>query len=114
MIQTYQTMGFTLAIDDFGAGNAGLSLLADLRVDMVKLDMGLVRGCDADRPRRVIIACMARACAELGIQVIAEGIETAAEYATLRGMGLGLFQGYLFARPGFRALPEAHLPAGLS
>jgi EAL domain-containing protein (putative c-di-GMP-specific phosphodiesterase class I) len=114
IIHTYRAMGFTLAIDDFGAGNAGLALLADLRVDMVKLDMGLVRGCDTDRPRRVIIASMVRACAELGIQVVAEGIETAAEYATLRGIGIGLFQGYLFARPGFRTLPAATLPPPLN
>lgn len=110
IIHTFRAMGFTLAIDDFGAGNAGLALLADLRVDMVKLDLGLVRHCDADRTRRVIIANMVRACAELGIQTVAEGIETVAEYATLREIGIGLFQGYLFARPGFRTLPTATLP----
>jgi EAL domain-containing protein (putative c-di-GMP-specific phosphodiesterase class I) len=114
IIETYRAMGFTLAIDDFGAGNAGLSLLADLRVDMVKLDMALVRGCDTDRPRRVIIASMVRACAELGIRVVAEGIETAAEYGALREIGIGLFQGYLFARPGFRTLPAAALPPPLN
>ncbi|TDH58839.1 EAL domain-containing protein [Dankookia rubra] len=114
IIQTYRAMGFTLAIDDFGAGNAGLALLADLRVDLVKLDMGLVRGCDTDRRRRVILASTVQACRELGIAVIAEGIETRDEYVALRGIGIGLFQGYLFARPGFRTLPAATLPASLS
>ena len=113
IVDTYRGMGFAMAIDDFGAGNAGLSLLADITVDWVKLDMGLVRNCDADRTRRIIIASMVRACGELGIGVIAEGIETVAEYTTLREIGVSCFQGYLFARPGFRALPAAALPAGV-
>lgn len=105
IFQAYRAMGFAVAIDDFGAGHAGLSLLADLPVDIVKLDMGLVHGCDQDRARRVILANMVRACGELGVQVIAEGIETAAELATLREIGVTLVQGYLLARPGFRSLP---------
>jgi EAL domain-containing protein (putative c-di-GMP-specific phosphodiesterase class I) len=105
IFQAYRAMGFAVATDDFGAGHAGLALLADLPVDMIKLDMGLVRGCDTDRARRVILAHTVRACGELGVQVIAEGIETEAECATLREMGVTLFQGYLFARPGFGSLP---------
>lgn len=105
IFQVYRQMGFTLAIDDFGAGYAGLELLADMPVDLVKLDMGLVRGCDAHRRRRVILASIVAACRELGVQVVAEGVETAAECATLRDMGIRMFQGYLFARPGFRSLP---------
>ncbi|MBL6081072.1 EAL domain-containing protein [Belnapia sp. T18] len=113
IFQAYRQMGFTLAIDDFGAGHAGLALLADLPVDLVKLDMGLIRGCDTHRPRQVILASITAACRELGVQVVAEGIETAEECATLRGMGIGLFQGYLFARPGFRSLPVPAAVAAL-
>lgn len=105
IFQAYRAMGFAVAIDDFGAGHAGLSLLADLPVDLVKLDMGLVRGCDRDRARRIILASVVRACGELGVQVIAEGIETAEELATLREIGITLVQGFLLARPGFRSLP---------
>ena len=114
IFQAYRAMGFSVAIDDFGAGHAGLTLLADLPVDIVKLDMGLVRGCDRNRARRVILASIVRACGELGVQVIAEGIETAAECATLQEIGVTLFQGYLFARPGFRSLPVPPLPRGVS
>ena len=114
IFHAYRAMGFTVAIDDFGAGYAGLSLLADLEVDVVKLDMGLVRGCDASRPRRVILASVLAACRELGVQVIAEGVETDAECTALREIGVTLFQGYLFAKPGFRSLPVAHQPAGFS
>jgi EAL domain-containing protein (putative c-di-GMP-specific phosphodiesterase class I) len=109
-IAGFRSMGFAVAIDDFGAGNAGLCLLADLHVEIVKLDMGLVRNCDADRTRRIILGSVAGACRALGIEVVAEGVETAAEYAALREMGIGLFQGYFFARPAFRALPVPHLP----
>ncbi|MEN0077386.1 MAG: EAL domain-containing protein, partial [Paracraurococcus sp.] len=105
IFQVYRQMGFTLAIDDFGAGYAGLELLADMPADLVKLDMGLVRGCDTHRRRRIILANIVAACRDLGVQVVAEGVETAAECATLREMGVRLFQGYLFARPGFRSLP---------
>ncbi|SDB36995.1 EAL domain-containing protein [Belnapia rosea] len=105
IFQAYRQMGFTLAIDDFGAGHAGLALLADLPADLVKLDMGLVRGCDTHRARQVILAAMIGACRDLGVQVVAEGIETEAECAILRDMGVDFFQGYLFARPGFRSLP---------
>ncbi len=111
IFQAYRQMGFTLAIDDFGAGHAGLELLADMPVDLVKLDMGLIRDCDTHRRRQIILASIVSACRELGVQVIAEGIETAEECATLRGMGISLFQGYLFARPGFRSLP---VPAGIA
>jgi EAL domain-containing protein (putative c-di-GMP-specific phosphodiesterase class I) len=105
IFEAYRQMGFTLAIDDFGAGHAGLELLADLPVDLVKLDMALIRGCDTHRRRRIILASIVAACRDLGVQVIAEGIETEAECTTLREMGVGLFQGYLFAPPGFRNLP---------
>lgn len=101
----YRRRGFTTAIDDFGAGHSGLNLLADFQPDIVKLDMALTRQIDGDRVRRAIVSGIARFCAELGIGVIAEGIETPAECLALQDLGIGLFQGYLFARPGFESLP---------
>ncbi|QWC55839.1 EAL domain-containing protein [Erythrobacter sp. 3-20A1M] len=105
IIETYQNMGFGTAIDDFGAGYAGLGLLAGIQTDYLKLDMELVRGIDASRPRRLIVEGVVRMARSLGIAVIAEGIETAAEYETLRVLGVRYLQGYHFARPGFRELP---------
>lgn len=101
----YRRQGFTTAIDDFGAGHSGLNLLADFQPDIVKLDMALTRGADTDRVRRAIIAGIVRVCDELGIRVIAEGIETRGECLALRDQGITLFQGYLFARPALEALP---------
>lgn len=107
ILREYQRCGFLTAIDDFGAGYAGLTLLADFRPDIVKLDMALVRGVDASRSRQAITRGMVRICAELGIQVIAEGVETASERDFFLSEGVTLMQGYLFGRPGFRALTAA-------
>lgn len=111
IISAYKEMGFTVAIDDFGAGHAGLSLLADFQPDIVKLDMGLVRGIHLNRSRQVLVKATLGACGDLGIRVVAEGVEVVEEYETLRGLGIGLFQGYLFARPGHGILPEPAYPA---
>jgi EAL domain-containing protein (putative c-di-GMP-specific phosphodiesterase class I) len=109
ILHSYREMGFHTAIDDFGAGYSGLNLLAEFRPDVVKLDMGLVRGVDADPARAVILRHTAAMCRELGIAVVAEGVETAAELQALRNLGIELFQGYYFARPGFEQLPVPRL-----
>jgi len=111
ILREYQRCGFLTAIDDFGAGYAGLNLLADFTPDIVKLDMALVRGVDTCRSRQAIARGVLRICQELGIQPIAEGVERAAERDFFLGEGVTLMQGYLFARPAFRALAPA---AGLA
>jgi EAL domain-containing protein (putative c-di-GMP-specific phosphodiesterase class I) len=66
--------------------------------------MALTRSVDSDRVRRTIVLSVLAVCRELGIQVIAEGVETLAEFHTLRSAGIRLFQGYLFARPRLEGL----------
>jgi EAL domain-containing protein (putative c-di-GMP-specific phosphodiesterase class I) len=105
ILREYQRIGFLTAIDDFGAGWAGLNLLADFQPDLVKLDMHLVRGIDAHKPRQAIARSVARACQELGVGVIAEGVETASERDYFLSIGVRLMQGYFFARPVFGARP---------
>ena len=102
----YKRQGFTTAIDDFGAGCSGLNLLADFQPDIVKLDMALTRNVDRDRVRHAIVSGIVRLCEKLEIELIAEGIETSSECLALQDEGITVFQGYLFARPGFRSLPE--------
>ncbi len=102
----YKKHQFTTAIDDFGAGFAGLNLLADWQPDIIKLDMALTRNIDSDRVRRALVFAILTACRELSIRVIAEGVETREECLTLADEGVTLFQGYLFARPGFESLPQ--------
>ena len=111
IVDTYQQMGFGTALDDFGAGHAGLNLLARFQPDIIKLDMELIRGLDESLPRRTIVAAVVRMCAELGVTVIAEGIETEGELAALRQIGVRYIQGYLLARPAFEALPIVQLSA---
>ncbi len=111
VLREYQRIGFMTAIDDFGAGFAGLNLLADFQPDIVKLDMALVRGIDQNKPRRAIVAGVATMCRELGIRVIAEGIETGEEMRCLRDLGIELMQGYWFGRPQFEAAtPGGNVP----
>lgn len=110
IIETYAKMGFGTAIDDFGAGYAGLGLLAKFQTDYIKLDMDLIRGIDTSLSRRMIVEGVIRIAERLNITVIAEGIETPGEFDALRDLGIRYMQGYLLARPAFRSLPLAHLP----
>ena len=110
IVETYARMGFGTAIDDFGAGHAGLGLLARFQTDFIKLDMDLIRGIERSMPRRLIVEGVIRIARSLSITVIAEGVETRAEYDILRGLGVRYLQGYLLARPGFRCLPAITLP----
>lgn len=109
ILREYQRLGFLTAIDDFGAGYAGLALLADFQPDLIKIDMNLVRGIDASRPRQAIVHGLLRVCEELDIEVIAEGVESPGERDFFVHAGVNLLQGYLFARPSFRSLPGSDL-----
>ena len=112
IIKEYKRQGFKTAIDDFGAGYSGLNLLAEFQPDLIKLDMELTRHIDSDQVRQAIVRGILGVCQALQIEVVAEGIETVAEYETLRGMGVPYMQGYLFARPAYEQLPTVHWPAG--
>ncbi|WP_433908866.1 EAL domain-containing protein [Sphingomonas yabuuchiae] len=106
IIDNYKQIGFSVAIDDFGAGHSGLDRFVRFAPDEVKLDMELVRDIDTDPRRRAIVRAMVGMCAELDTLLIAEGIETAAEAATLNDLGVRYHQGYWYARPALGVLPE--------
>ncbi len=111
ILSAYKAHGFFTAIDDFGAGFAGMNLLADFQPDLLKLDIGLVRDVDTSRPRQVIVRHLVELCNDLGIRVIAEGIEREDEYRALLDLGIVLQQGFLFARPATASLPPIRWPA---
>jgi EAL domain-containing protein (putative c-di-GMP-specific phosphodiesterase class I) len=104
IVEHYQLRGFKTAIDDFGAGYAGLNFLAEIQTDMIKLDMALIRNIEQDKIRQAIIKGILQVCAELSTTVIAEGVETYEELSVLQSFGIELFQGYYFAKPAFQAL----------
>lgn len=104
IFREYRRFGFRTAIDDFGAGYAGLNLLSEYQPDIIKIDMDLVRGVDANPAKQAIIKGIVAICAELNVRVLAEGIESAAERDFLRAAGIDLMQGYLFCRPALQAI----------
>jgi EAL domain-containing protein (putative c-di-GMP-specific phosphodiesterase class I) len=91
--------GALIAIDDAGAGYAGLQHIVQLKPDMIKLDIGLIRSIDTDSARRALVSALIFFARETGCMIVAEGIETKAELAVLRGLGVNKGQGYLFSKP---------------
>jgi EAL domain-containing protein (putative c-di-GMP-specific phosphodiesterase class I) len=104
IFREYRRFGFHTAIDDFGAGYAGLNLLAEYQPDIIKIDMDLVRDIDRSKARQAIVNGIVSICASLNIKVLAEGIETRAERDFLFSAGIRLMQGYFFCKPAFKAL----------
>lgn len=107
-IEELKGLGFRIALDDMGAGYAGLTSLASMKPHFVKIDLSLVRDVDRDPLKQTLIRTIVRLASELDIEVVAEGVETPAERHCLADLGCSLFQGYLFARPG-APFPEAVL-----
>jgi EAL domain-containing protein (putative c-di-GMP-specific phosphodiesterase class I) len=98
-VKRLRAMGFQVAVDDLGAGYAGLTSYSRLEPEIAKIDMSLVRSIDSDARKRSIVGAMRKLCDELGTSVVAEGVETPGERDTLAALGFDLLQGYLFAKP---------------
>jgi EAL domain-containing protein (putative c-di-GMP-specific phosphodiesterase class I) len=98
-VQRLRNLGYRIAVDDLGAGYAGLTAFASLEPDLIKLDMSLIRGVDQHPLRRKLVRSMAELCRGIGIWVLAEGVETDAELGALSEAGCDLLQGFLIGRP---------------
>ena len=98
-VRELRRLGFRIAVDDLGAGYAGLTSFATLDPDIVKLDMNLVRGIEDSAVKRKLVGSVSSLCHEMDMLVVAEGVETVAERDVLSDLGCDLFQGFLFARP---------------
>jgi EAL domain-containing protein (putative c-di-GMP-specific phosphodiesterase class I) len=110
---------FRLAVDDAGAGFSSLRHILEVRPQLVKLDLGLVQGVATDLTRTALIAGFVRFAADAHFELIAEGIETEADYVALRHLGVELGQGYLLGRPELadrlaRSMEEPLVPRGLA
>lgn len=99
ILTAYKEAGFGVALDDVGAGYSSLNLLHQLRPDFIKLDMELVRGVHADGYKALIAQKIIEIAHSLGINTIAEGIETAEELAWVQTHGAEYVQGYLISKP---------------
>jgi EAL domain-containing protein (putative c-di-GMP-specific phosphodiesterase class I) len=99
-ISVLRYLGYRIAVDDLGAGYAGLTSFAALEPEIVKLDMSLVRDIHNSTVRQRIVGSMVSLCKELDIQVVAEGVETQDERDVVGKLGCDILQGYFFARPG--------------
>jgi EAL domain-containing protein (putative c-di-GMP-specific phosphodiesterase class I) len=107
--QTLRSAGFSSAIDDFGAGHAGLSVLALYSPHLLKLDIGLTRGVLSDVPRQIIVSGIVGMATRLGVEVAAEGVEMLEDAVCLRRIGISLQQGYFYARPELEQLRKPDL-----
>ncbi len=91
--------GFQIAVDDMGTGYSGLTMFSQLEPEFVKLDGALIRGVPRSERKQKIIKSVASLCVDLGVSVIAEGVETQEEFEVLREMGCTHFQGFFVGRP---------------
>jgi len=99
-IRQLRERNYRIAVDDLGSGYAGLTSFAMLEPDVVKIDMALVRGVDTNTTKQKLVHSVVELSRDMGIQVVAEGIETPAERDRCIELGVDLLQGYLIARPG--------------
>jgi EAL domain-containing protein (putative c-di-GMP-specific phosphodiesterase class I) len=104
-VKKLKEIGFRIAIDDLGAGYAGLASFTQLDPEVVKIDMSLTRNIDTHHQKQSIVRSMKKLCDDLRVLMVVEGVETKAERDTLVSLGCDIFQGYLFAKPqpGFPA-----------
>jgi EAL domain-containing protein (putative c-di-GMP-specific phosphodiesterase class I) len=99
ILRFYREAGFRVALDDVGAGFAGLSMLLEVQPDVIKIDMELMRGVDRDRYRQSVVGHLIGIARDVGALSVAEGIETEAEMAWAVDAGVDLLQGFLLGRP---------------
>lgn len=109
-IKQLRAAGIGLAIDDFGSGYAGLSLLTRFQPDKLKIDREIVSNIHLSGPKQAIVKSIISCCTDMEIALVAEGIEKIEEWCWLESAGIRRFQGFLFARPKLNGVGEIHWP----
>jgi EAL domain-containing protein (putative c-di-GMP-specific phosphodiesterase class I) len=98
-VESLRKLGYRIALDDLGAGYAGLTTFAHLEPDIVKVDRSLVTNIGTDVTKQKLVKSFSHLCTDLGMQVVCEGVETAEERDVVLSLECDLLQGYLFAKP---------------
>lgn len=109
-LKEIRVAGIGLAIDDFGSGYSRLSMLSKFQPDKIKLDRSLIEDIHKSGAKQVMIASIVRYCEDMGIKIVAEGVEKLEEWCWLQSIGVKLFQGYLFSRPCLNGVGEIYWP----
>lgn len=109
-IRQLRSAGISLAIDDFGSGFAGLSLLSRFQPDKIKIDRQIITDVHKSGVRQAIVQAIVKCCSSLEISVVAEGVEKPEEWCWLEAAGIRHFQGYLFARPKLNGVSPVSWP----
>ena len=110
-LEHYRSQGYLVAIDDVGTGYSGLSRIAELRPDFMKVDMSLVQGIDTNPVQRALMESLVTLAEKIGCSLIAEGIERETELSSLMSMGVHFAQGFYLARPASpKPQPSTELP----
>jgi EAL domain-containing protein (putative c-di-GMP-specific phosphodiesterase class I) len=99
ILRALKDLGLTLVMDDFGTGYSSINYLKSFPVDILKIDRSMVEGIDEDPENRAIVSATTRLAHALGLEVVAEGVQTAGELDELRSMGCDFAQGYYWQRP---------------
>lgn len=99
ILKELRAAGFIVEMDDFGSGYSSLNMLKDMPVDVVKIDMGFLRKAEDDARARTILSSIMQMTSNLCLASVTEGVETEEQFAAMKCMGCGMFQGYLFAKP---------------
>lgn len=109
-LKELRSAGISVAIDDFGAGFAGLTLLSRFQPEKLKIDRQIIESIHTDGPKQAIVKAIIECAHSLGITIVAEGVETVEEWCWLESVGVDLFQGFLFAKPYLNGTPEINWP----
>lgn len=109
-VERWRAAGHAIALDDYGAGYMGIGAILMLRPDVLKLDRVIIAGLDQDSRRQIIVRHMVGMCQDLGITLLAEGIETGPELAVLQHLGVGVGQGFLLGRPQVDPVTDVAIP----
>lgn len=109
-VRQLKSAGISVTIDHFGAGFAGLQLLAQFQPDRIKINRDLIANVHKSGPRQAIVQAIIKCCASLEIQFCAVGVELAEEWMWLESAGISQFQGHLFASPRLGGIPAVAWP----